>query len=320
MKDLITIFTYCPDNKRKKVLHELLDKLKNLKDSFDILVVSHSPISEMSYDNIDYFYYDKNNKLLYDFDLNNNFWFKTSTFSLNSTTVYPKSTHLAIYSLLYYTFNFANHKQYNKVHCIEYDINLTDENLIVDVNNSLDKYDTVMFEREDGWIYGTYFAFNMNNFPENYFKYNEEDILNILRNSDSRMTENITPIILRPNGRTILLEPISKLDPTGIFQKIDNHNNDELNWCVPVCDTKSNNLYLFTYNKEGKEFNIDVIYGEKHVHLKSKNKHVWNLTSIGTIDEINEIRILINGEIKKEIFITNENKETFKKYNLIEFI
>ena len=67
------------------------------------------------------------------------------------------------------------------MHCIEYDINLTDKNLIVNVNNSLDNYDTVMFEREDGWIYGTYFAFNMNNFPDDYFKYNEENILKILR-------------------------------------------------------------------------------------------------------------------------------------------
>ena len=61
MKDLISVFAYCPDNKRKKVLQDLLDKLKPLKDRFDILVISHSPISEISYDDIDYFYYDKNN-------------------------------------------------------------------------------------------------------------------------------------------------------------------------------------------------------------------------------------------------------------------
>jgi len=97
MKDLISVFAYCPDNKRKKVLQDLLDKLKPLRDRFDILIVSHSPISEISYDDIDYFYYDKNNTLLDDFDLNNNFWFKNNTFNVNSTTVYPKSTHLAIF-------------------------------------------------------------------------------------------------------------------------------------------------------------------------------------------------------------------------------
>jgi hypothetical protein len=160
----------------------------------------------------------------------------------------------------------------------------------------------------------------MNNFPEEYFKYDEETILKTLRDSDSRMTENITPIILQVNNRTILLETTSKLDPTGIFQKIDNHNNNELNWCVPVCDVMTNELYLFTLNKEDKEFNIDVLYGEKHVHLKSKNKNVWNLTLLENIDNVNEVKILINGEIKKEILITDENKETFKKYNFIQFI
>ena len=166
----------------------------------------------------------------------------------------------------------------------------------------------------------TYFAFTMNNFPEDYFKYNEETILKTLRDSDSRMTENITPIILQANNRTILLESISKLDPTEVFQKIDNHNNNELNWCVPVCNVKTNELYLFTLNKEDKQFNIDVLYGEKHVHLKSKNKNVWNLTLLENIDNVSELKILINGRIKKEIFITDENKETFKKYNFIHFI
>jgi len=320
MKDLISVFAYCPDNKRKKVLQDLLDKLKPLKDRFDILVISHSPISEISYDDIDYFYYDKNNTLLYDFDLNNNFWFENNMFNVNSTTVYPKSTHLAIYSLLYYTFNFANHKQYNKVHCIEYDINLLDNNLIIDINNSLDTYDAVMFKGENGWVYGTYFASTLDNFPKDYFKYNKENILTTLRDSDSRMTENITPIILQSNGRNILYESLSKLDLTGVFQKVDNHNNDELNWCVPVCDNKTNNLYIFTYNTTGKEFNIDVLYNEKHVYLKSKNKDVWDLTLIGNINEVNKIQILINGKIEKEIFITADNKETFKKYNYINFI
>jgi hypothetical protein len=177
-----------------------------------------------------------------------------------------------------------------------------------------------MFKGENGWVYGTYFAFTMNNFPEDYFKYNKENILTTLRNSDSKMTENITPIILQSDGRTILYESLSKLDSTGVFQKVDNHNNDELNWCVPVCDNKTNNLYIFTYNTTGKEFNIDVLYNEKQVHLKSKNKDVWDLTSIGNINEVNKIQILINGKIKKEVFITADNKETFKKYNYINFI
>ena len=319
MKDLITVFTYCPDKKRKKVLQDLIDKLQNLRNDFDVMVVSHSKIPDLCYDNIDFFYYDKNNTLLYDFDLNNNFWFKTESFYLNSTTVYTKSTHLAIYNLLYYTFNFAKHKQYNKVHCIEYDINLTDESLFSYVNNILDTKNTVMFQREDGWVYGTYFAFNLENFTDDKFIYNEEEILETLRNSDSRMTENITPIILTQNGRTIQLEPLSILDPTGVYQKIDMHSNDKLNWCVPVCDKNSNELHLFIYNNNGGDYKIDCLNGEKHVQIINNSKGTWSITPIGDINTTEKIIIIVNNDIKKEITLTEKNKEKFKKYNFVEF-
>lgn len=320
MKDLITVFTYCPDNQRKKILQELLEQIKDIRNEYDILVVSHSPIPELCYDNIDYFYYDKNNTLLYDFDLNNNFWFKTDSFYLNSTTVYTKSTHLAIYNLLYYTLNFAKHKKYHKVHCIEYDINLTNKNLFDYVSNCLDKDNTVMFQRQDGWIYGTYFAFNMNKFPEHYFTYDEQNILNVLKDSDSRMTENITPLILTPNGRTLHLESLEVLDPSGVYQKVDMHSNDELNWCVPVCDKLSNDLHLFIYNNNGGEYKIDVLNDEKHVQIINKDKGTWTLTPIGNIEGTKKIIIMVNDVIKKEISLSEKNKEKFKNYNFVEFI
>lgn len=320
MKDLITVFTYCPDSKRKKILLELLDKLKDIRDRFDILVVSHSEIPDLCYDYIDYFYYDNNNPLLHDFDLNNNFWFKTDSFYINSTTVYSKSTHLAIYNLLYYTFNFAKHKKYNKVHCIEYDINLSEDGLFDFVSDKLNDYNTVMFQRNDGWIYGTYFAFDMYGFPDNYFIYDEESILNTLRNSDSRMTENITPLVLTPNGRSLHLEPLTTLDPTGVYQKVDMHTNDDLNWCVPVCDKSSDELHIFIYNNNGGDYKIDILNGDKHFQIINKNNLTWTLTPIGNINETSKIIIIVNDKLKKEISITVDNKEKFRKYNFVEFL
>jgi hypothetical protein len=96
MKDLITIFNYSPDNKRKEILHNLIVRLQSIRDKFDILVVSHSSISDISLGLIDYFYYDSNNELISDFDLTNKFWFRESEFVINSSLVYPINTHLAI--------------------------------------------------------------------------------------------------------------------------------------------------------------------------------------------------------------------------------
>ena len=319
MKDLITVFSYCPDNHRKKILQELLIQLQPVRDKFEIMVVAHSPISELSYDLIDHFYYDSANKLLHDFDVRKKHWFTNDIFDINSTLVYPASTHLSIYSLLYYTFNFAKFRGFNKVHCIEYDINLTDLNLFNDVSSTLNDYDTVMFKREkDGWLYGTYFAFTMNDFPEEYFVYDEEKILNQLRNSETKMTECITDKLLTPNGRTIKLETLFKLDPTNVFQKVDNHMNDELMWCVPLCDRNSDMVYFFVFNNKGGEYDIDIIVNNKHLNINTNCLSCWYKRFLGDINEINEILVLVNKKIKKHIILNDENREMFRKYNFIE--
>jgi hypothetical protein len=176
-----------------------------------------------------------------------------------------------------------------------------------------------MFEREDdGWLYGTYFAFTMNNFPDEYFIYDEEKILDQLRNTETKMTESITDKLLTPNGRTIKLEPLSKLDPTNTFQKVDNHMNDELMWCVPLCDRHSDMVHFFVYNNKGGEYDIDVIVNDKHLNISATCLNCWYVRPLGNINEINEILVLVNKKIKKHIILNDENRDMFRTYNFIE--
>jgi hypothetical protein len=318
MKDLITVFAYCPDDNRKNILQDLLVQIQPLRDMFDIMVVSHSSIPDMTYNMVDFLHYDSSNKLLNDFDVRKKHWFSNHIYNINTVLIYPPSTHLAIYSLLYYTFNFAKFKGYKKVHCIEYDINLTDIDLIYDVNNTLDDIDTVMFQEESTWIYGTYFAFTMNNFPEDYFTYNEEKILNELRDSETKMTERITDKILTPNGRTILFEPLSKLDPTNIFQKVDNHMNNDLMWCVPLCEKNSDMVHFFVYNEKGGEYDVNVIVNNNHLYIRTQDIDTWHIKPLGNINEITDILVLVNNKINKHIILNDDNRDMFRKYNFIE--
>jgi hypothetical protein len=321
MKDLISVFAYTPDNHRKKILQDLLNQLQPIRNKYDIMVVSHSPITDLSYDLIDHFYYDSSNKLLEDFDIRKKHWFTNGVFDINSTLVYPASTHLAIYVLLYYTFNFAKFKKYNKVHCIEYDINLTDLGLLNDVSSTLDSYDTVMFKSEEnGWFYGTYVAFTMDKFPKEYFTYDEKNILDELRNTETKMSEYITEKLLKVNGRTIFFESITKLDPTNIFQKFDSHMNNELTWCVPLCEKNSDTVHFFVYNDKGGEYDVDIIVNDKHLSIKTTCIGCWYLRPLGEIDKINEIVVLVNKQIKKHIILNDSNRDMFRKYNFIEDI
>ena len=65
-KDLILITAYTPDDIRKKYLENLLSSIDSNK--FDILISSHSNISEKAFNMCDYFIYNKENIILYDYN------------------------------------------------------------------------------------------------------------------------------------------------------------------------------------------------------------------------------------------------------------
>jgi len=319
MKDLITIFNYSPDNKRKEILHNLIVRLQSIRNKFDILVVSHSPISDISMGLVDYFYYDSNNELISDFDLTNKFWFRDSEFVVNSSLVYPISTHLAIYSLLYYTFNFSFHRGYKKIHFIEFDINLEDINLIDKVNEDLNDNDTVLFHGDNEWAIGVYFASTLNGFNVERFKYDRESILKQLTQSDSRMTERVTPVILCKD-RKVKYRSVYEINKSD-SQLNDEHKNSDLRWVVPVVVQHTNEVNFFIYNEIGNNHIVDLFVDNQHWFFNINNgPGVWNLTNIGDLNEINEILIFVDKKMVNKINFNDENRDTFRINNSLIYL
>ena len=319
MKDLISVFAYCPDNRRKKILQDLLNQLQPIRDRFEIMVVAHSPISELSYDLIDHFYYDSNNELISDFDLTNKFWFRDSEFVVNSSLVYPISTHLAIYSLLYYTFNFSFHRGYKKIHFIEFDINLEDINLIDKVNEDLNDNDTVLFHGDNEWALGVYFASTLNGFNVERFKYDRESILKQLTQSDSRMTERVTPVILCKD-RKVKYRSVYEINKSD-SQLNDEHKNSDLRWVVPVVVQHTNEVNFFIYNEIGNNHIVDLFVDNQHWFFNINNgPGVWNLTNIGDLNEISEILIFVDKKMVNKINFNDKNRDTFKINNSLIYL
>ena len=320
MKDLITIFSFCPTFEKKKILNDLLTELQLERNKYDIMVVSHSQISDLSMELVDYFFYDKENILLKDFGLTNKFWFRGDKFTINTSLVYPFSTHLAIYRLIYYTINFSKFRGYKKTHFIEYDIKMDDINLIDEVNLKLDYHDNVMFKGDDGWVWGTYFASNNHSFNITDFLYDEKKIINDLLEVENRMTEYVTPKLLSTGGRSILYESISKIDSEKICQKVDEHFNDTMKWCVPVVSENSDDMYFFIFNEKGYNSSIDVFVNDNHYGFNSYDEGVWTLNNIGKLSETNKIEIFIDRKIRNTIILDDSNRETFRKNNFYKEI
>ena len=315
MKDLVTIFTYCPDDERKVILTELLHKLQDIRKDFDILVVSHSELPNLISTMVDYIYIENDNKLLFDFDITNKFWFNTEILFAHSALVYPFSTHLSIYSLVHYALNFAKFKKYDKIHCIEYDINLDNNEIINLTNEKLNEYDNVIFKSDDGWNHGVYFAFKTNGFPDNYFIYDEDFIKVEIKNVETRMTEHYKPKFLGIGGRKTFFEHTSKINSKGILQIKDSHGNDDLNWCVPIVDNGDNTLHFIIFNEKGGNYNMDIIVDGKHTVVKIDVKGAWKLIPLGKFDEINNFKLLVNGTVRHNITFNDENRNLFKINN-----
>lgn len=319
MKDLITIFAHCPDFNRKKILQDLIVLLQEKRNDYDIMVVSHSSISDFSFEMIDYFYYDRNNHLIREFELTNKFWFNGEGLKVNSSLVYPFSTHLAIYRLLYFTINFAKSMRYEKVHFIEYDIIIQDLRLIDFVNSRLDEFDNIMFRGDDGWIWGTYFASNLNTIDYKDFIYNEKEIIEMLSGEESRMTENITHKILSKNFRTILFESIDKIDSNRVCQKNDEHINYHLKWCVPVVNKENNELNFFIFNEKGGSYVVDIFVDNECKTFITQDMGTWSLVPIGNINNVNKLEIFVDKKIRNTIILDDNNKENFKNNNFFYF-
>lgn len=318
-KDLITIFAFCPDFERKKILQDLLDSLQCKRESYDIMVVSHSPISDLSLDMVDYFYFDKENPLLRDFDTTNRFWFRGENIMVHTSLVYPTSTHLTIYRLIYYTINFSKFMGYDKTHFIEYDIKMDDYRLVDEVNSKLDEVDNVMFQGDDGWVWGTYFATNNKNLETSDFLFDENKIMEDLKNTENRMTEYVTPTLLSKGGRSIHYYNIDKIDKEKICQKIDQHLNSDTKWCVPVVQEDKDVLSFFMYNEKNITSTVDLFVNGTHYQFGTPPYSIWTLYPIGNLSEVKEIEIYVDRKLRNKISFDDINRETFRKNNFYRY-
>jgi len=64
VKDLICITAHCPNAEKRKILLDLVLGLQPIRDDFDIMVVSHTPITFDVQEKVDWAIYDKDNELL----------------------------------------------------------------------------------------------------------------------------------------------------------------------------------------------------------------------------------------------------------------
>jgi hypothetical protein len=280
-------------------------------------------VGENIEDLVNYSFYDNENPLLTDFDLTNGFYYSTDRFEVTTGVVYPNCTHLAVYRLIHGVLNLSNFYGYEKVHMIEYDLQLTNFNIIKKIDKLLDKKSVIGFEdKNNEWPWGIYYAFKPKdiNIPS---EYSDKDILNQFRDSPYTHTEHITKFyLLKPNKGDIKYLDIEVLRNDEKFNIISSHP-DRQDWFSPVYDELNNSLKIFIFNEFSEnEKEVYVSYNGKVSNQDYPKLGGWAIRDIKNnldVEGTHSILVFVDGKIFLELEINKDNFNKFKKYNKIRF-
>jgi hypothetical protein len=103
---------------------------------------------------------------------------------------------------------------------------------------------------------------------------------------------------------------------------IDFHKgNFEMQWAVPYYDHKTETIDFVAWN-ESSNTPCDVmviINNDNLIKFDSLGKFNWSIKTLGNVNEIHNIKILINDKLKNSITLNKKNIEMFKKTNFVKY-
>jgi len=322
MKDLILITAYCPDEHRETILRNLVNSLTRFKDTFDTLIVSHTPIPLDIQKKVNFCFYDSKNEILTDWDLLNQPWFNPNDERrIQSSFLSKKNTHLAIWRLMIMGFSMAKNMGYIKVHHIEYDCEISSIDEFVHNSQLLDEYNSVVYidsqDTVDDILFGSfqsYLAPNLNPFLVNL---DEEKIKDMIRDSESKSPELMLQRLIEQMGKVYKKSRISLNTDCNKFGIVDGQVGVKfIPWGVPFYDQLEDTVGFIIWNtkkEKGVKYNI-IINDEKVVNVPLTMLDHWRIVDLGDIKDIKRILVIEDEEIKdKFILYTEEEIEIFKK-------
>lgn len=322
MKDLIFISAYCPDENRETILRNLINSLTNFKDTFDILIVSHTPIPLDIQKKINYGLYDSKNEILTDWDLLNQPWFNPNDERrIQSSFLSGKNTHLAIWRMMILGFSLAKNMGYTKVHHIEYDCEITNVDEFINNSKLLDNFNSVIYidnkETVDDILFGSFQSYFLPELDEFLINLDENKIVEMIRQSITKSPELMLQKILEDGGK-VFKKNRNNLEVNGNkFGIIDGQVGVKfIPWAVPFYDKLDDTVGFIvwnTKNKNGVE-HLVIINDNKIINVPKTLMNHWRMVSLGKLNEIQTLLIIENGDIRNKFNLTTEEEiEIFKK-------
>lgn len=331
MKDLICITAHCPTEEKRKILYNLVSSLQPIRKDFDLMVISHTPVTFDVQENVDWVIFDKDNELLTDWKYQNQPWFSPHEGKhIQSIFFGIGNTYLTLHKQLIAGYGHAKTFGYEKVHFIEYDAYFEDHTEFYDNSKILNTYDAVLYTKKDALFeinlqfgIGNFHSVRISTLSERAFKYDREEILKELEESSEKTTEKRTQILYGENGNKIYFKDHNVITQNGnILRIIDFHKGDfEMQWAVPFYDDRKKTIEFVVWNDASeKPCNVIVIVNDDNI-IKFENlkKFEWSIRTLGEPINVRNIKVIINDKLKNNIILNENNIEMFKKTNFVKY-
>lgn len=309
-KDLILVTAYTPDDIRKKYLEDLLLSID--KDKFDIMISSHSNISEKSLNMCDYFIYDKNNYILYDHKHKVKNFFKTSSMELYTTEWSDFNHMIAAGTLIFNGLCYARDMKYEKVHYIEYDSLIINDIELLENSKLLDDYSMVYYKLlfEYDYVLYSLFSLNLNKINDKWFDNSIQNFEKFINNSNIRTLESYNTILKDLNEIPSYEKDLNNMSNNI---KTNLHTSFYPNFSLPV--RKEDKIFIFLQNETGEEIDCVVKINEKEeLYFRNENIGTWTLNEICDYDILVKLKI----EDRKSKIIKQYDFEKIDKFDFFE--
>jgi hypothetical protein len=329
MKDLICITAHCPTPEKRQILLDLVLGLQPIRNDFDIMVVSHTPITFDVQERVDWAIYDKDNELLKEWKYQNSPWFHPKDKLIQSIFFGAGNTYLPVHKQLITGYSMAKTFGYKKIHCVEYDGLFKDFTEFYDNSKALDEYDAILYKKPNGygeinieWGLGCFHAAKISSLDERAFNYTSDSMKEELANLEVKTTEKRTEDIYTANNNKVLFKDHNLLTANGnSIRMVNFHALDlDMQWAVPIFNQETGIVDFIAWNESSDEpCSVTVIVNNDRIHtFNNLPRYGWRLEQLGSPEKVQDIVVLVNNKLKHHIQLNEDNIEEFKKYNFIK--
>lgn len=316
-KDLILITAYTPDTNRQELLRKLVNKIN--KDTFDIMISSHSFIPNDVFEKVDYFVYEKNNDLDFEIDKKFSFYYFNELFEIKTTEVKKFNHFKAVIRHISSGLIYAKKLGYNFVHYFEYDSLIEDDCELIDNSKLLNTYSAVFYSLPHLPFPNSPLSLNLNKISESWFDLDNNKYEEFLNNPSSTKLGEEYEWILLSEKEDIFKKDYNSLREKNIFVGL-NEDLEDNKWIVPIYNSSDDTLSIFSWVETQQDLNSEVYVILNETHLFKLNRNYlygWTMTQMGKKEDIQSIKIIVNNIVRRSYNFDKIDINTYIKYNYL---